>query len=70
MKGNHHIIDQRAVTYLQQLLSESQTINHNFVDEVIFKESVGGFASMFKSLSSKPFLISMLYEMAEKIVAG
>ena len=49
-------------------VKESKVIDDRFIDDIILQESVGGRLALFKSLSSKPFLINLLQQISVKIV--
>jgi hypothetical protein len=55
---------------MQQMLKENKIIDDRFIDDVILQESVGGRAALFRSLSSKPFLINLLQQISVQIVAS
>ena len=65
---NHHILDKRGVNYLQEILAKKQTVNETFRNLVVSEESEK-LTALFSSLSSRPFVISLIYDIAGQILA-
>ena len=69
LKDNHHVIDNRGVAYLKQMLKDNIVIDKELVEDLIKQESNGGIDNLLKNLSSKPLLISILHAISAKIIA-
>jgi hypothetical protein len=65
LKGNHHMIDKRALKRLIQMIKEKVEISKNSHYNINGKEAQERLSSILESLSSIPYLINLLNEIAK-----
>ena len=62
---NHHILDERGVRYLQEILAQNRTVDNHYRESILRKESET-VDSFFKSPDSKRYALNLVFDISEQ----